>query len=100
MKTLTKSTAELDISRNEASRNFDHKSAAAGKDAVPDPSGLPSHPNLEILSPDGARVEDGDVEDGQAEEADGAGPDPGAGSKKRKKRAKGKRATVGAIHPG
>lgn len=98
MKKLTESTAELDIATNEERPNPTNDPPAAGVDAAFDPTGPPSHPNLEIVSRDVTTVEDGEVDDGQADEPDGAGPDPANGLKKKKKKQKpkSKRVTVGA----
>ena len=95
MKKLTESTAELDISTDGDAQPSTHESPQEDPDAAHDPSGPPSHPNLEILSPDGELLEDGG-DDGQ-EGDDEAGPDQGAGiKKKKKKKPKSKRAQVSA----
>ena len=90
---LTQSAINLAISTDDEMPKADRSVFDAEAEAGPDPesSTPPSHPNIEVLLPDGTRLDDAaasqpEGEDATKEDEDIGGAEVGFGQKKRKKR--------------
>ena len=100
------SVTSLAISKNDKMPNTDHCLVESGQEAEPDPqsSAASSHPNIEVIFPDGSKLDD-EVqepkgEDSAKEDKDDGGAEVGLAQKKKKKRKpKSQRGLVRPIKP-